>query len=184
MDDLWNYRGLLVILDHLVSFIINMHVIYIATRPNAIFLYRRRSQKAYQHLNFYLYFLLIELKNINVLIKSDLRVSEIGCLKSQATIFQSYMRRHRWIDSNWEEIFANAMGHFQLFSMILIFSMGHFLSFYIGFYGQFVKLMGLWRMAPCLPNHWIGLKKLNLQSGSQRNRHFVGFFNVSVQSFH
>ena len=46
------------------------------------------------------------------------------------------------------------MGHFQLFSMILKFSMGHFLSFYTDFYGPFSKLMGLWRMAPCLPNHW------------------------------
>ena len=45
------------------------------------------------------------------------------------------------------------MGHFQLFLMILKFSMGHFLSFYIDFYGPFSKLMGLWRMAPCLPNH-------------------------------
>ena len=27
------------------------------------------------------------------------------------------------------------MGHFQLFSMILKFSMGHFLSFYTDFYG-------------------------------------------------
>ena len=46
------------------------------------------------------------------------------------------------------------MGHFQLFSMILKFSMGHFLSFYTDFYGPFSNLMGLWRMAPCLPNHW------------------------------
>ena len=45
------------------------------------------------------------------------------------------------------------MGHFQLFSRILKFSMGHFLSFYTDFYGPFSKLMGLWRMAPCLPNH-------------------------------
>ena len=45
------------------------------------------------------------------------------------------------------------MGHFQLFWMILKFSMGHFLSFYTNFYGPFSKLMGLWRMAPCLPNH-------------------------------
>ena len=27
-----------------------------------------------------------------------------------------------------------------------------------------------------------GLKKLNLRSGSQRHRHFVGFFNVPVQA--
>ena len=46
------------------------------------------------------------------------------------------------------------MGHFQLFSMILKFSMGHFLSLYTDFDGPFFKLMGLWRMAPCLPNHW------------------------------
>ena len=46
------------------------------------------------------------------------------------------------------------MGHFQLFSMILKFSMGPFLSFYTDFYGPFSKLMGLWRMAPCLLNHW------------------------------
>ena len=46
------------------------------------------------------------------------------------------------------------MGLFQLFSMVLKFSMGHFLSFYTDFYGPFSKLMGLWRMAPCLPNHW------------------------------
>ena len=45
------------------------------------------------------------------------------------------------------------MGHFQLFSMILKFSMGHFLSFYIDFDGPFPRLMGLWGMAPCLPNH-------------------------------
>ena len=45
------------------------------------------------------------------------------------------------------------MGHFQLFSMILKFSMGLFLSFYTDFYGPFSKLMGLWCMAPCLPNH-------------------------------
>ena len=45
------------------------------------------------------------------------------------------------------------MGHFQLFSMILKFSMGHFLSFYTDFNGPFSKLMGLWRMTPCLPNH-------------------------------
>ena len=31
---------------------------------------------------------------------------------------------------------------------------GHFLSFYTDFYGPFSKSMGLWRMAPCLPNHW------------------------------
>ena len=46
------------------------------------------------------------------------------------------------------------MGHFQLISMILKFSMGHFVSLYTDFYGPFSKLMGLWRMAPCLPNHW------------------------------
>ena len=46
------------------------------------------------------------------------------------------------------------MDHFQLFSMILKFSTGHFLSFYTDFYGPFSKLIGLWRMAPCLPNHW------------------------------
>ena len=45
------------------------------------------------------------------------------------------------------------MGHFQLFSTILKFSMGHFLSFYTDLYGPFSKLMGLWRTAPCLPNH-------------------------------
>ena len=45
-------------------------------------------------------------------------------------------------------------GPFLAFSMILKFSMGHFLSFYTDFYGPFSKLMGLWRMAPCLPNHW------------------------------
>ena len=28
-----------------------------------------------------------------------------------------------------------------------------------------------------------GLKKLNLRSGSQRHRHFVGFFNVPVQAW-
>ena len=49
------------------------------------------------------------------------------------------------------------MGHFQLLSMILKFSMGHFLSFYIDFDGPFSKLMGLWRMAPCLLNYWIWL---------------------------
>ena len=49
------------------------------------------------------------------------------------------------------------MGHFQLFSMILKFSMGHFLSFYTGFYGPFSKLMGLSCMAPCLPNHWYSI---------------------------
>ena len=48
------------------------------------------------------------------------------------------------------------MGHFQFFSMILKFSMGPFLSFYTDVDGQFSKLMGLWRMAPCLPNHWLG----------------------------
>ena len=47
------------------------------------------------------------------------------------------------------------MGHFQLFSMFLKFSMDHFLSIYTDFYGPFSKLMGLWRMAPCLPNHWV-----------------------------
>ena len=47
-----------------------------------------------------------------------------------------------------------SMGHFQLFSMILNFWMGHFLSLYTDFDGPFSKLMGLWRMAPCLPNHW------------------------------
>ena len=46
------------------------------------------------------------------------------------------------------------MGHFQLFSMILKFSMGHLLSFYIDFDETFSKIMGLWRMAPCLPNHY------------------------------
>ena len=46
------------------------------------------------------------------------------------------------------------MGHFQLFSMNLKFSMGHFLSFYTDVNGPFSKLMGLWRMAPCLPYHW------------------------------
>ena len=45
------------------------------------------------------------------------------------------------------------MGHFQLFSIILKFSMGHFLSFYTDFAGLFSKLMGLWHMAPYLPNH-------------------------------
>ena len=39
------------------------------------------------------------------------------------------------------------------FSMILKFSMGHYLSFYTDFYGPFPKLIGLWPMAPCLPNH-------------------------------
>ena len=37
------------------------------------------------------------------------------------------------------------MGHFQLFSMILKFSMGHFLSLYTDFDGPFFKLMGLWQ---------------------------------------
>ena len=50
------------------------------------------------------------------------------------------------------------MGHFQLFSMILKFSMGHFLSFYTDFDGPFSKLMGLWRMTPCLPNHCIWIE--------------------------
>ena len=45
------------------------------------------------------------------------------------------------------------MGHFQLFSMFFKFSVGHFLSIYTDFYGPFSKLMGLWRMAPYLPNH-------------------------------
>ena len=45
------------------------------------------------------------------------------------------------------------MGHFQLFSMNLKFSMGHLLSFYTIFDGPFYKLMGPWRMATCLPNH-------------------------------
>ena len=49
------------------------------------------------------------------------------------------------------------MGHFQLFSMISKFSMGHFLSFYTDFNRPFSKLMGLWRMAPCLPNHCVWL---------------------------
>ena len=53
------------------------------------------------------------------------------------------------------------MGYFQLFSMILKFSMGHFLSFYTDFYGPFSKLMGPWRMAPCLPNHCIYDKHYN-----------------------
>ena len=51
------------------------------------------------------------------------------------------------------------MGHFQLFSMILKFSMGHLLSFYTDLYGPFSKLMGLWRMAHCLPNHWFVFEK-------------------------
>ena len=34
--------------------------------------------------------------------------------------------------------------------------MGHFVSFYTDFDGPFSKLMGLWRMARCLPNHWKG----------------------------
>ena len=42
------------------------------------------------------------------------------------------------------------MGHFQLFSIILTFSVGHFLSFYTDFDGPFSKIMGLWRMVPCL----------------------------------
>ena len=56
------------------------------------------------------------------------------------------------------------MGHFQLFPMILKFSMGHFFSFYTDFDGPFFKLMGLWRMAPCLPNHCLAtsLHKLNI----------------------
>ena len=48
--------------------------------------------------------------------------------------------------SDWEEIFDN--GPFSAFSMILKFSMGHFLSLYTDFDGPFFKLMGLWRMAP------------------------------------
>ena len=54
------------------------------------------------------------------------------------------------------------MGHFQFFSMILKFSMGHFLSFYTDFYGPFSKLMGLWRMTPCLPNHCSKYTKVNV----------------------
>ena len=46
-----------------------------------------------------------------------------------------------------------SMGHFRLFSMILKFSMGPLLSFYTDFDGPFSKIIGLWRMAPCLPNH-------------------------------
>ena len=56
--------------------------------------------------------------------------------------------------SDWEEIFAN--GPFSAFSMILKFSIGHFWTFYTDFEGPFFKWMGLWRMAPCLPNHWKG----------------------------
>ena len=37
------------------------------------------------------------------------------------------------------------------------FSMGHSLSFYIDFNGLFSELMGLWCMAPCLPNHWYSI---------------------------
>ena len=53
----------------------------------------------------------------------------------------------------WKRLWA--MGHFQLFLMILKFSMGHFLTFCTHSNGPFFKWMWLWRMAPCLPNHCI-----------------------------
>ena len=68
------------------------------------------------------------------------------------------------------------MDHFQLFSMILKFPMGHFLSFYTDFYGPFSKLMGLWRMAPCLPNHWRG--KIFFRPMYYSNTHRVFFQSV------
>ena len=55
------------------------------------------------------------------------------------------------------------MGHFQLFSMFFKFSMGHFLSIYTDFYGPFSKLMGLWCMAPCLPNHCLRHSRVDKQ---------------------
>ena len=65
-----------------------------------------------------------------------------------------------WIQgSDWEEVLAK-WAIFSFFSMILKFSMGHFLSFYTDFNGPFFKLMGLWRMAPCLPNHCQGGAKI------------------------
>ena len=43
---------------------------------------------------------------------------------------------------------------FSFFPMILKFSMGHFFIFYVtDSNGRFFKWIGLWRMAPCLPNH-------------------------------
>ena len=74
------------------------------------------------------------------------------------------------------------MGHFQLFSMILKFSMGHFLSFYTDFYGPFSKLMGLWRMAPCLPNHCIIYKNIKHY---HRNTYSIGVVKpvYGIQTF-
>ena len=66
------------------------------------------------------------------------------------------------------------MGHFQLFSMFFKFSMGHFLSIYIDFYGPFSKLMGLWRMAPCLPNHCDRFQLLQQTATIACTGHFTG----------
>ena len=64
----------------------------------------------------------------------------------------AYENIHIYPYSDWEEIYCQ-WAIFSFFLMILKFSMGHFLTFCTYFNGLFSKLMGLWRMAPCLPNH-------------------------------
>ena len=45
---------------------------------------------------------------------------------------------------------------FRFFQRFWNFLWANFLSFYTDFDGPFCKLIGLWGMAPCLPNHWQG----------------------------
>ena len=57
--------------------------------------------------------------------------------------------------------------------------MGHFLTFYTDSNGPFFKWMGLWRMAPCLPNHCLRFAEwrypLQLLSGRRTSCCIVGF---------
>ena len=77
-------------------------------------------------------------------------------------IFKSWAIKAIDLLSQWLGRGFCQMGHFQLFSIFFFkFSMDHFLSIYTDFYGPFSKLMGLWRMAPCLSNHWVFLHVLH-----------------------
>ena len=92
--------------------------------------------------------------NISISIKSEMWSCEEAWWVGEGIkrLFLPYYYLFFWLASpasisDWEEIFAN--GPFSAFSMILKFSMGHFLSFYTDFDGPFSKLMGLcaWPLA-------------------------------------
>ena len=57
----------------------------------------------------------------------------------------------RWLN-DWEEIFSN--GPFSAFFNDFEIFNRSFLIILQDFDGPFSKLMGTWRITPCLPNHW------------------------------